>query len=45
LARIEIQSATAALARHLPELALAEEPERRPEFVIRGLRQLPLKSP
>lgn len=42
LARIEIQSVVAALARHLPELTLAREPERRPEFVIRGLRHLEL---
>jgi cytochrome P450 len=42
LARIEVQSALAALAAGLPELNLAEEPRRRPEFVIRGLRSLDL---
>jgi cytochrome P450 len=42
LARIEIQSVVAALAGRLLELKLAREPQRRPEFVIRGLRQLEL---
>jgi cytochrome P450 len=42
LARIEIQSVVGALATHLPELALADEPVRRPEFVIRGLESLVL---
>lgn len=42
LARIEIQSVLAALTRRLPGLALAGEPGRRPEFVIRGLTGLPV---
>ncbi|MET0135966.1 MAG: cytochrome P450 [Kibdelosporangium sp.] len=42
LARVEITAALAALTRRLPGLRLAEEPERRPEFVIRGLRTLPV---
>lgn len=45
LARVEIQSAVAALREILPELRLAEEPERRPEFVIRGLKDLLVVSP
>ncbi|MDQ0378057.1 cytochrome P450 [Amycolatopsis thermophila] len=42
LARIEIAAALSALTRRLPGLRLAAEPERRPEFVIRGLRNLPV---
>jgi cytochrome P450 len=42
LARVEIAAALEALATRLPELRLAAEPERRPEFVIRGLRTLPV---
>jgi cytochrome P450 len=42
LARVEIAAALEALAERLPELRLAAEPERRPEFVIRGLRTLPV---
>ena len=44
LARIEVQSALAALARRLPGLALAGDPPRRPEFVIRGLGALPVTA-
>jgi len=40
LARVEITAALTALVRRMPKLALAGEPERRPEFVIRGLRTL-----
>jgi cytochrome P450 len=40
LARVEVQAVLAALRRRLPGLVLAAEPERRPEFVIRGLRAL-----
>lgn len=40
LARVEIQSVLAALRTRLPGVTLAAEPERRPEFVIRGLRAL-----
>jgi cytochrome P450 len=42
LARVEVAAALAALVERLPELRLAGEPERRPEFVIRGLRTLPV---
>lgn len=40
LARVEIGAALRALATRLPDLRLADEPRRRPEFVIRGLRSL-----
>ncbi|WP_072475213.1 cytochrome P450 [Amycolatopsis australiensis] len=40
LARVEIAAALRALAEKLPGLRLAEPPQRRPEFVIRGLREL-----
>lgn len=42
LARVEIAAALTALASQLPGLRLAAAPERRPEFVIRGLRTLPV---
>ncbi|WP_409183931.1 cytochrome P450 [Amycolatopsis sp. VS8301801F10] len=42
LARVEIAAALTALTKRLPDLRLAGEPERRPEFVIRGLRTLPV---
>ncbi|WP_033292064.1 cytochrome P450 [Amycolatopsis jejuensis] len=42
LARVEIAAALTALTSRLPDLRLAAEPERRPEFVIRGLRTLPV---
>ncbi|MFC4005127.1 cytochrome P450 [Prauserella oleivorans] len=42
LARIEIAAALGALTRRLPGLHLARTPQRRPEFVIRGLRTLPV---
>ncbi|WP_431875286.1 cytochrome P450 [Amycolatopsis sacchari] len=44
LARIEIGAALAALTELTPELQLTAEPERRPEFVIRGLRTLPVSA-
>ncbi|MFB9430346.1 cytochrome P450 [Streptoalloteichus tenebrarius] len=44
LARVEVQAALGALARRLPRLALAAEPVRRSEFVIRGLHDLPVTS-
>jgi cytochrome P450 len=44
LARVEIAAALEALVTQLPELRLAGEPERRPEFVIRGLRTLPVQA-
>ena len=40
LARIEVQSVLGALRRRLPGLELADEPVRRPEFVIRGFTTL-----
>jgi cytochrome P450 len=40
LARVEVQAVVAALRSRLPDLVLADEPERRPEFVIRGLTAL-----
>lgn len=42
LARMEIAAALRALLTRLPKLQLAAEPQRRPEFVIRGLRTLPV---
>jgi cytochrome P450 len=44
LARVEIAAALHALITRLPRLELAEEPERRPEFVIRGLRTLRVRG-
>ena len=44
LARVEIAAALDALITRMPDLRLAEEPQRRPEFVIRGLRTLPVVS-
>jgi cytochrome P450 len=40
LARLEVAAALDALRTHLPGLRLASEPRRRPDFVMRGLRQL-----
>jgi cytochrome P450 len=40
LARVEIAAALTALTAKLPGLKLTSEPQRRPEFVIRGLREL-----
>ncbi|WP_216212692.1 cytochrome P450 [Amycolatopsis aidingensis] len=44
LARVEIAAALQALALRLPALRLAGSPQRRPEFVIRGLRTLPVST-
>lgn len=44
LARIEIAAALRALVSRMPGLRLAGEPVRRPEFVIRGLRTLPVSA-
>jgi cytochrome P450 len=44
LARIELHALLAALVRDLPDLALAHDPPRRPEFVIRGLSALHLTT-
>ncbi|MFC5285443.1 cytochrome P450 [Actinokineospora guangxiensis] len=42
LARVEIAAALRALRSRLPELAAAEAPVRRPQFVIRGWAALPV---
>jgi cytochrome P450 len=42
LARLEVAAALDALRRRLPGLRLAAEPPRRPDFVMRGLRELRL---
>jgi len=42
LARIEIAAALHAITTRLPGLRPARAPRRRPEFVIRGLRDLPV---
>lgn len=42
LARVELQSSLRTLVRRFPRMALAATPTRRPEFVIRGLRDLPV---
>ncbi|MCW2631802.1 MAG: cytochrome [Pseudonocardia sp.] len=45
LARVEVAAVLAALCRRLPGLQLAAEPQRRPEFVMRGLRELWVTAP
>ncbi|MFC6088306.1 cytochrome P450 [Saccharothrix lopnurensis] len=42
LARIEVRAALSALTRKLPGARLAAAPRRKAEFVMRGLRELPL---
>jgi cytochrome P450 len=42
LARLELQSSLRTLLTRFPGLALAGEPSRRPEFVLRGLSDLPV---
>ena len=44
LARLEIAAALGALVTRLPGLRPARAPSRRPEFVIRGLRDLPVTA-
>ena len=44
LARLEIAATLDALRARLPDLALAAEPARRPDFVMRGLRELRVTS-
>ena len=44
LARIEAQAALQALCHRLPTLELAGQPQQRPEFVIRGLNDLPITA-
>jgi cytochrome P450 len=45
LARIEVQAVLAAMRRRLPTVELAAPPQRRPEFVIRGLTGLSVAAP
>jgi cytochrome P450 len=42
LARVELQTSLRTLMRRFPRLALHETPQRRPEFVIRGVVSLPV---
>lgn len=42
LARVEVQSVLSALRRRMPQVHLAAQPRRRPEFVIRGVHELPV---
>jgi unspecific monooxygenase len=44
LARLEVAAALDALRTRLPGLHLAAEPQRRPDFVMRGLRTLPVSA-
>jgi cytochrome P450 len=44
LARIEIAAAVRALLQKSPKLRVTRKPERRPEFVIRGLRNFPVSA-
>ncbi|WP_051819922.1 cytochrome P450 [Streptomyces sp. NRRL S-920] len=43
LARIELAASMRTLLRRAPSLRLVREPERSPNFVIRGLRELPVE--
>jgi len=42
LARLEVAATLEALRTRLPDLRLATEPPRRPDFVMRGLREVRL---
>ncbi len=42
LARVELQASLSTLLARFPRLALHTPPQRRPEFVIRGVRSLPV---
>jgi cytochrome P450 len=42
LARVELQASLSTLLRRFPRLSLAARPEQRPEFVLRGVRSLPV---
>ncbi|KAJ1684402.1 hypothetical protein LUZ63_020157 [Rhynchospora breviuscula] len=44
LARMELAESLAALRERLPRLALAGEPVRRPTFVLRGYREVPVTA-
>ena len=44
LTRVEVQAVLTAMRTRLPSACIAVEPERRPEFVIRGLRQLRISA-
>jgi unspecific monooxygenase len=45
LARLEVAATLGALCARLPRLELAAEPERRPDFTMRGLRKLWVTTP
>ena len=42
LARVELQASLHTLLQRFPDLALQAPPQRRPEFVLRGVRSLPV---
>jgi cytochrome P450 len=44
LARLELQTALRALLQRLPGLRLAGQPQRRPSFVLRGYRSVPVAA-
>jgi cytochrome P450 len=44
LARIELQTSFGTLLRRLPEIGLVEEPEWKPNYIIRGLRELRIRG-
>jgi cytochrome P450 len=44
LARIELQASFETLLRRLPEMALVEEPEWKPNYIIRGLNELRIEG-
>jgi cytochrome P450 len=44
LARVELAESLSLLARTFPELRLADEPARRPTFVLRGYESVPVSS-
>jgi len=44
LARVELQVSFATLLRRLPTMELVEEPEWKPNYIIRGLRELRVRS-
>jgi cytochrome P450 len=43
LARLELQSSFSTLLRRLPHMELVEEPEWKPNYIIRGLRALQVR--
>jgi unspecific monooxygenase len=44
LARLEVAAVLDALRTRLPAMAMAEQPRRRPDFVMRGVRELRLAA-